>query len=192
MQRIVLRNIADCDEEQQQQLRLIRNQPSVRTSMYTDHEIGVDEHRSWLQRLRNDPKQIVFIVLIEDKVAGAVSISDLDRRHRKSDWAFYLDENQRGGLGAALEFALINFAFDDLQLEKLNCEVIETNPAVVRMHKRFGFEEEGFRRSNIEKDGERIGVHFLGLVKADWLASRDAVEAGCRSVLDRFTVRIEA
>lgn len=192
MQTIVLRNIADCDEAQQQQLRLIRNRPSVRKSMYTDHEIGVEEHRAWLGRLQDDPKQIVFIVLNKGEVAGAVSINDLDRRHRKSDWAFYLDENHRGGLGAALEFALINYAFDDLKLEKLNCEVIETNPAVVRMHRRFGFKEEGFRRSNIEKDGKRIGVHFLGLVKTDWLASRKTVEHGCKSVLDRFTVRIEA
>ncbi len=192
MQTIVLRRIGDCDEDQRQQIRLIRNQPSVRQAMYTDHEISVEEHQSWLERVSNDPRQIVFVVLNEGQVVGCVSINDLDRRHSKSDWAFYLDESQRGGLGAALEFELINYAFGDLGLEKLNCEVIETNPAVVKMHKRFGFEEEGFRRSNIEKDGKRIGVYFLGLVKADWLASREAIEAGCKAILDRFAIRIEA
>lgn len=191
MQTIVLKKIGDSNEDQRQQIRLIRNQPSVRQAMYTDHEISVEEHRSWLERVSNDPRQIVFVVLNEDQVVGCVSINDLDRRHSKSDWAFYLDEDQRGGLGAALEFTLINYAFGELGLEKLNCEVIETNPAVVKMHKRFGFEEEGFRRSNIEKDGKRIGVHFLGLVKADWLASKDAIEDGCRAILKRFAIRFE-
>lgn len=191
MQTVILRNIARCDEAQQQAIRHIRNQPSVRRSMFTDHEITPEEHRSWLERTRNDPNQGFFVVLLDDQVSGAVSISALDRLHKKADWAFYLDENQRGGLGAAIEYALINHAFDQLELEKLNCEVLETNPAVVRMHGKFGFEKEGFRRSNIIKEGERIGVHFLGLTRADWSSRRNDVEETHRPVLDRFAVHIE-
>ena len=191
MQAVVLRKLALCSDAHKRAIRAIRNQPSVRKSMYTDHEITPQEHAAWLERMQDDPTEIVFLVFVDDRLAGAVSISALDRRHGKTDWAFYLDENQRGGLGAVLEFALINHVFEDLQLEKLNCEVLETNPAVVRMHGKFGFEKEGFRRSNIIKDGTRIGVHFLGLTKADWSSRRSDVEESYRSVLDRFTVSIE-
>ncbi|MCY6383766.1 UDP-4-amino-4,6-dideoxy-N-acetyl-beta-L-altrosamine N-acetyltransferase [Hoeflea prorocentri] len=191
MQSVVLRKIAQCTDEQKSAMRLVRNQPSVRTSMYTDHEITSEEHLAWLERTLNDPNQIFFIVLVHNNVAGAASINAMDRRHKKADWAFYLDENQRGGLGAAIEFALINHVFDDLALEKLNCEVLETNPAVVKMHQKFGFEREGLRRSNVIKNGERIGVHFLGLTRPDWSARRGNVEENHRSVLDRFSVIIE-
>lgn len=189
---VILREITRCTAEQKAAVRDIRNQESVRKSMYTDHVIGLEEHLAWLERLEKDTKQIVFVVFLGSVVSGVVSINALDRLHKKSDWAFYLDSKARGGLGAALEYALLNYAFDELGLEKLNCEVIETNPAVVKMHLRFGFLEEGFRRSNIEKDGKRIGVHFLGLAKADWISKRGEIAAAYQSIFEKFPVKIES
>lgn len=191
MTKVVLRRIERCTLEQQKAVRDVRNQPSIRKSMYTEHEIGLDEHLSWLENLRHDDRQIVFIVLVDDVVSGVVSVNAIDELHKKSDWAFYLDENVRGGLGAALECALLDFVFNDLMLEKLNCEVIETNQAVVKMHKKFGFVQEGFRRENIEKDGERMGVYFLGITKADWLGNKEAISTKYNAVLSKFDLTIE-
>ena len=40
---------------------------------------------------------------------------------------------------------------------------------------KFSFEEEGFRRQNIEKNGKRIGVIMLGLTKPDWLSNKQEI-----------------
>tara|TARA_B110000008_G_scaffold169502_1_gene169302 strand:- start:1880 stop:2467 length:588 start_codon:yes stop_codon:yes gene_type:complete len=191
MTNIILREITKCTEEQKKEVREVRNQESVRKSMYTEHEIPLNEHLGWVESLRTDTRQIVFVVLVEGIVSGVVSVNAIDRLHLKSDWAFYLDENVRGGLGAALEFSLINFVFTELGLEKLNCEVIETNEAVVRMHKKFGFIEEGFRRENIIKNNARTGVFFLGLTKTDWLREREAVNSRYEKVIEKFNLEIE-
>ena len=188
---IILREIIKCTGKQKKTVHEIRNQESVRKSMYTEHEISVDEHLSWLKQLNSDKRQIVFAVLVDDVVSGIVSVNAIDRMHLKSDWAFYLDENVRGGLGAVLEFGLINFVFDELGLEKLNCEVIETNDAVVKLHKKFSFIEEGFRRDNIIKNQKRIGVHFLGLTKLDWLKDREAIKVRYKKVMEKFDLEIE-
>ena len=62
-----------------------------------------------------------------------------------------------------------NEALIVVDVQKLNCEVIEGNNPVVKLHKKFLFKDEGFRRSNIIKGEKRIGVHFLGLTKEDWI-----------------------
>ena len=191
MSKVVLREINKCTYEQKLSVRDIRNQDSVRRSMYTDHEIGLDEHLKWVTRLKDDKKQIVFVVLVEEVVSGVVSVNAIDRSHKKSDWAFYLSEKVRGGLGAALEFSLLDFVFNVLLLEKLNCEVIETNEAVVKMHKKFCFVEEGFRRENIEKEGGRVGVFFLGITKSDWLEGKSSVREKYQPVLNKFNITIE-
>lgn len=189
--KIQLKELIDCSLEQQSRVREIRNQISVRSSMYTDHEITMNEHLQWISKLKSDLKQIVFAVLNErDLPVGVVSINSLDKSHQKSDWAFYLDESERGGLGAALEFSLLEYAFNVLGLEKLNCEVIETNEGVVKLHKKFGFSEEGFRRSNILKNGKRIGVYFLGITKDEWQAQRDEIFLNHKSTFDRFDIFI--
>ena len=191
MTKVVLREINQCTSEQKVAVRDIRNQDSVRRSMYTDHEIGLDEHLKWVDRLKDDKNQIVFVVLVEEVVSGVVSVNAIDRSHKKSDWAFYLSEKVRGGLGAALEFSLLDFVFNVLLLEKLNCEVIETNEAVVKMHKKFCFVEEGFRRENIEKEEGRIGVFFLGITKQNWLEGRSSVREKYQPVLKKFNIKIE-
>ena len=78
-----------------------------------------------------------------------------------------------------------------LDLEKLNCEVLESNPAVVRMHAKFLFKEEGFRRSNVVKGGDRISVHVLGLTREDWIEGRGSVQERIQEVLDRFAITLE-
>ena len=159
--------------------------------MYTDHHISLDEHLNWVEILKNDKTQIVFIILVNDIASGVLSISALDLVHKKSDWAFYLTDKVRGGLGAALEFSLLNFAFDDLLLEKLNCEVIETNDVIVKLHKKFGFIEEGFKNSNIEKNGTRIGVYFLGITKDEWVSKRLYFQEKNKFMIEKFNIRIE-
>jgi UDP-4-amino-4,6-dideoxy-N-acetyl-beta-L-altrosamine N-acetyltransferase len=183
--------IVELDGEAQLAIRNIRNEDGIRAVMYTDHVIGVDEHLQWIAALRQDKRQIVFgIIDPELGPLGVASVNAIDVRHRKSDWAFYLTQTERGGLGSAIELTMIDFVFDRLGLEKLNCEVIEGNYAVVRLHKKFFFEEEGFRKSNLIKDGRRIGVHFLGLEKASWLRNRAAVVEKYQSSFARFDISI--
>lgn len=67
------------------------------------------------------------------------------------------------------------------QSDKLNCEVIETNEAVVRLHVKFGFVEEGFRCENIVKNEQLIGVFFLGITRSDW----EKVEMRCLAAMKK-------
>lgn len=75
-------------------------------------------------------------------------------------------------------------------MDKLNCEVIEGNDAVVKLHKKFLFQEEGFRRSNILKNSARIGVHFLGLTKEDWQAGKAEIQEKYKGVFGKFSVSV--
>ncbi|NJM05039.1 UDP-4-amino-4,6-dideoxy-N-acetyl-beta-L-altrosamine N-acetyltransferase [Candidatus Gracilibacteria bacterium] len=188
---IELALLISLDTELQLKVREIRNEENVRKWMYTDHVIGANEHLGWINRLKQDDRQIVFAVLSEERSPlGVVSVNAIDRLHKKADWAYYLTGAARGGLGSALEYSFINFIFDTLGMKKLNCEVIEGNNAVVKLHKKFLFQEEGFRRSNILKDGVRIGVHFLGLTKEDWLAGKADIQAKYKEVFEKFSISI--
>ena len=86
---------------------------------------------------------------------------------------------------------MINFVFQRVGLEKLNCEVIETNEAVVKLHKKFGFVEEGFRRENIIKNENRMGVFFLGLTRSDWEREKETVKNRYEKVINKFDLEIE-
>ena len=184
--------LTSLDTESQMKVRKIRNEESVRRWMHTDHIIGANEHLGWINRLKQDDTQIVFVVLNEvHKPLGVVSVNAIDRLYKKADWGYYVTETASEGLGAALEYSFIHFIFNSLGLEKLNCEVLEGNDTVVKLHKKFLFQDEGFRRSNIFKNGERKGVHLLGLTKEDWLAGNQEIQKKYDRVLGKFSVSIQ-
>ena len=85
----------------------------------------------------------------------------------------------------------MNFIFDDLKLEKLNCEVLENNSAVIKMHKKFNFKDEGFKRSYIQKGNNRLGVNLLGITRKEWEEKRLDIYEKFNSILKKYTLQIE-
>lgn len=185
--------ISALDVERQMTLRDVRNEHGVRKWMYSDHLIDVNEHLSWLAGLQQNSQQHTFAILDGNGLPlGVVSVSSIDSKNLKADWAFYLTESARGGLGAAIEFRFLDFVFEVLKIEKLNCEVISGNNAVIKIHKKFLFKEEGVRESNVIKDGIRKDVLLLGLAKNNWLSGRSMVYDKYGSVLDKFLISIDS
>jgi UDP-4-amino-4,6-dideoxy-N-acetyl-beta-L-altrosamine N-acetyltransferase len=185
--------ITHLETDAQLAIRQIRNDPDVRKVMYTDHLIGVNEHLQWISHLKNDTSQIVFgiVDVIGQRPVGVVSLTALDPKNKRSDWAFYLSSEERShGLGPAIEDRFIEFAFDTVGLEKLGAAVLEGNNQIVRLHKKFGFEVEGFRKSEIDRNGVRVGVHLLGLQKNAWIENQSALRKAYGEVFERFEIEI--
>lgn len=169
--------LTDASPAIQAAVRTLRNQEDVRRYMYTSHEISQQEHEQWLESLIGNPRQSVFVAMLDGALAGVVSLNAINAAQKTADWAFYLDSTLRGkGLGSLVEFWMLDHAFGDAGLEKLNCEVLEMNAAVIKMHQKFGFSIEGVRRQNIIKDGQRVNVVLLGITGQEWLERRPAIE----------------
>ena len=176
--------LADLAQDQRDQIRLIRNQDAVRANMYTTHEISSEEHAAWIERVLSTDATLFFGVMLNGVLVGGASLNAIAHPHQRADWAYYLDTNQQGrGLGAALEFRFLDHVFDQTPIQKLNCEVLDSNQAVIKMHKRFGFVEEGVRRNHILRQDsagmlQRLDVHLLGITRQEWAAARAKLRQG--------------
>lgn len=130
MSKIVFVPILETDSDVQNRIRELRNMENIRKYMYTDHIISEEEHQRWLASLENNDKQFVMVVKFENEVVGLVSLNNINRLHRTADWAFYIHEDLQGrGIGSVVEYMLIEKAFHEKGIIKLNCEVLETNPS---------------------------------------------------------------
>lgn len=164
-------------------LRELRNEPGVRNNMYTDHVISEAEHSAWLATVMTDKRQRVFVVTYRSQAAGAAYLYNIDARNLRCGWGFYVGEAFQGkGLGPVIEYSMIEKVFGEMGMRKLNCEVLATNQAVIKLHKKFGFVEEGIRRQDVVKDGRRIDVCLLGLLSEEWQTKQPAM----KRVVDRL------
>jgi UDP-4-amino-4,6-dideoxy-N-acetyl-beta-L-altrosamine N-acetyltransferase len=171
--RVELRPVRAADRER---LRGWRNQPDIRRWMYTDHEISEAEHARWFEAVIGEPRPRHWIIEADAAPIGLVNLYDLQPAHRRAAWAYYIAEpSVRGkGVGACVEYLTLERAFGEFGLNRLTCEVLADNEAVIALHESVGFRREALFRQHDIKAGQPADVVGLALLAEDWSAQRDA------------------
>ena len=138
--------------------------------MYGDHIISEPEHALWLDAALVRADRCYWIVELEGAPVGLANLTRIDPEASRCEWAFYLaDPAVRGrGVGAAVEYLVLGHVFEGVGLNKLWCEVLADNKAVVRLHERFGFSREALFRDHVRKGGVFQDVVGLGLLRREW------------------------
>lgn len=172
-----MNSLRDVQAEDKDMIFRWRNLPEVAQYMYTDHEISLAEHESWFASIFHDDKTRYWIIQCDGEDVGLVSIYDIDIANRRCYWAFYIaSPNVRGkGVGSYVEYTILEHVFTQLGLNKLCCEVLGFNEAVVNMHQKFGFKQEGVFRQHRWKSGVALDVVCLAILRDEWLATSDQI-----------------
>lgn len=137
-----------------------RNQAANREVSNHSHVIGMDEHRAWWERVRNDPAHRVLVYSADGRDLGVVTFFDVTET--SAGWGFYLDSEGVTAQGLALTAWMavmkeaVDHAFDELGVEVLTGEVLAHNEAVRMMNRRFRFTEG--EPTSREVDGRTITV----------------------------------
>ena len=176
-------SLRDVRPEDRDMIRQWRNLPKVADYMYTDHEITPEEHAAWFSHVLEDPTCKYWIIVCDGEDVGLVNLYAIDQANRRCSWAFYVASPNVGGkgVGSYVEYAILNYVFDELKFEKLCCEVLSFNKGVVEMHRRFGFVQEGLFRKHILKRGEFNDVVCLAILKEEWETLRPQQEQKLRA-----------
>ena len=155
-----------------------RNSPDVAKYMYTDHQITEEEHNRWFDAILNDRSHKYWIIVYDKEDIGLVNLYDIDQHNKRCFWAFYItSQNVRGkGAGSFVEYYMLKYVFEDLAYNKLCCEVLYSNQAVVDMHKSFGFQEEGLFRQHRLKNGQFMDVVALAMLRSEWDEKKPQIE----------------
>lgn len=145
-----------------------RNAEDVRTNMYTNHLISIDEHRRWWELQNANPESRLLIFELDQQPLGVVTFSRYTGANSVAQWAFYSGNRGQRGIGSMMERAALEYAFETLRVRKLECEVLAFNRPVVNFHVKHGFRVEGVLREAYERGGTLIDVYRLGMLASEW------------------------
>lgn len=105
----------------------------------------------------------------EDRVVGTCTLFDWDRTHLRAGIGFALGRPWWGrGIGTDAASALVRFAFEDLELHRLEADADPRNAASRRILTRLGFREEGRLRERYLVAGEAQDAVLYGLLRSEW------------------------
>ena len=113
--------------------------------------------------------------LERDQVIGTVTLFNLNLDNRRAEVGYGLDRAfwRQGYITEALE-ALLSYAFDVLQLHRLEADVDPRNAGSIRTLEKLGFQREGYLRERWHVNGEIQDALFYGLLQPEWKALKQS------------------
>jgi N-acetyltransferase len=118
-------------------------------------------------------KEYPFIVFDKQKgtYAGSTRFYDIQLNHKtlQLGYTWYGKDFQGTGLNKHCKYLLLDFAFDKMQMERVEFRADNNNLRSIAAMKSIGCIEEGVLRSNtIKQDGNRRDSIVLSILKSEW------------------------
>lgn len=105
----------------------------------------------------------------EDKMIGTIGFQSIKKSHSSACSTMGISTKYRTK-ARALEavLSLLNFGFKSLKLHRVWAVTEKHNDAVIKMHKVFGFKEEGILRDYYFKGGVYVDAVMLSCLESDF------------------------
>ena len=106
---------------------------------------------------------------LEQRIVGTCTLADIDRTNQRAEIGFALARELWGrGLILRALPSVFQFAFERLDLRRIEADADPRNAASIRVLERLGFQREGLLRERYIQLGEVQDAMFFGLLRRDW------------------------
>jgi RimJ/RimL family protein N-acetyltransferase len=139
----------------------------------TDESIGtLDAATAWIDdcvaAFARDDGYCWAVVDDADRVLGSVTVASINRRHRLGGISYWTMPAARGhGVASAAARRVAHWAFDELDLFRLELGHRVSNLSSCRVALSAGFAVEGVERGKLLRDGRRFDVETHARLQTD-------------------------
>jgi ribosomal-protein-alanine N-acetyltransferase len=131
------------------------------------------EYRDFLRRARRENQESFFVVAAQSQeLAGVVNVNDIVREREQSGRLGYYAFVPHAGTGLMREglVNVINLAFLELGLHRLEANIQPGNPRSITLVAGLGFQREGQARGYLKIGGRWRDHERWSLLATDWRA----------------------
>ncbi len=168
--KVILRAVEESDCKMIQEMF---NDPEIERSVVGwAPPLSLAAQKKWFESHMDG--QNVYRFVIETAGHGAVGIlifCDIDWKNRHASIGIKLrNQEVRGkGIGTDAIMAMMRYAFDELNFNRLNTTRLEKNIASGKMFAKCGWSVEGSQRQYVYKNGSYHDMVFMGILKDEYL-----------------------
>lgn len=114
--------------------------------------------------------RLAVCVSDSDLYIGNVYLTDIDYINRTAESHVLIGDKEYWGKGYAKEayLLLLDYAFNELNLNRIQALVLESNISSLRMHVKCGYKKEGLLRNSVYKNGKYCNQIILSLLKSEF------------------------
>lgn len=151
---------------------LSQNHPEPRENLFYALPTSVGTHREKILQLETDPNTIQFTICTKnpDKPVGNTSLIRIDWVGRMAIYYIAIAEsaNWSKGFGLVTTQLMVEYAFDTLNLNRLQLHVFTGNQRAVKVYQKVGFKIEGTLKQAMYHQRMYCDFYVMGILANDW------------------------
>jgi len=129
------------------------------------------EHMEWIERVTHAKDCELLIIANRDDgfAIGHILLTELSRVHRSCSLSIRIgsEDHRNKGIGTEAMALLLNYAWRDLGLNRLQLTVRSDNERARRSYLKSGFRTEGKMREAVFIDGDFRTLELMAILRSD-------------------------
>lgn len=126
----------------------------------------------WLDDTDKATDAFLFAIhlLDTDELIGYAELDGILWTHRVGGVSIAIGKATHWGKDYGYEAMqlMLRFAFDELNLHRVQLTVFSYNERAVALYEKLGFQREGVHREHLQRDGRRYDMYLYGLLRSEW------------------------
>lgn len=140
---------------------------------FVAHTHTVEDPKKYIKGtmdVSNNENEFVFAIKYKNKTVGLVGFKQADNANKKIEIGYWLSEKfQKRGIMRRCVNRMIEFAFYDLELNRIQIKCAVGNEKSINIPKYFGFTYEGKERDGeLFPDGSFVDIKVFSLLKGEF------------------------
>lgn len=152
-----------------------RNMPFVIRNLYSQKKISLNDHISYFQDCIETGKVVQFIISVVNERSvsqdiGTTFLKNIDLDNKKAEFGIFIGEqNALGkGYGKQATSLVLEYAFSNMNLNRVYLSVLSNNIAAINAYKSSGFLIEGELKKDFFINEKYYDVVVMGITKDIW------------------------
>ena len=135
---------------------------------YINKEVDFIWFESYMQNRETNVR--CSILNEEDQVLGLVSLTNIDRMNQTAVFHIMIgDRTHRDkGTGSYATNEILRHAFYDMNLNRVELTVLESNNRAIALYEKLGFKKEGIKREAVYKNGKFVNMILMAILKSEY------------------------
>jgi RimJ/RimL family protein N-acetyltransferase len=148
------------------------NDPEVNQYLLIHFPLTEKKEEEWFDRVANEPNEVVLgIETLDGRLIGTMGLHRINSKDRTAMTGALIGEKEYWGKGYGTDakMTLLDYAFNTLNLRKINSSVYAFNKRSLKYNLKCGYQIEGVRKKQIFRIGKYHDEILIAVFKEDWL-----------------------
>lgn len=138
-------------------------------------QFSAKKSKEWMEKHLEDSADRMFWFSIrsveEDRFLGDINLEVTEWNRREAYVGLGIGPRDLWGRGYGTEAMqlVLEYAFLELNLDRVTLTVFEYNPRAIRSYEKCGFQHEGRVRGRLFREGKRWDMLMMALRRSDWM-----------------------